>query len=185
VRSGLAWAAVMIVLATACRGQGHWAAYPSAPSAQTTCNTADLRLSAGPDLSPATGMNPRAIRITNMGARCILAGYPALRFTNAMGAQIPLTLSRTGDQMVTAHRPHAVTVARGSSAWIVLNKYRCDVGDRTAVRGIVVRLPGAGRVGAMHVDDAGWAYCGSGDPGSTVHVSPFEPRLLAALRQGQ
>jgi hypothetical protein len=174
----------MVALAAGCRGQGHWAAYPSAPSAQTTCNAAGLLLSAGPDISARTGQNPDAIRLTNSGSRCVLDGYPVVRLKDAAGARIPFDISRSGDQMVTTHHAHPVVLSHGGSAWILLNKYRCDLGGRTAVREIVVRLSGAGRIGAMRVDDAGWAYCGRGDPGSTVHVSPFEPRLPAALRQG-
>jgi hypothetical protein len=77
----------------------------------------------------------------------------------------------------------AVVVARGGSAWIVLNKYRCDLGSQSAVGRIVAGLHGAGAIGAVAPRSAGWAYCGSGDPGATVHVSPFEPRLPGALWQ--
>ena len=142
-----------------------------------------LRLSVGPNHSPATGQNPEAIRLTNAGSRCVLDGYPLIQFADADGVAIPFALSQTGDQMVTGTSGHPMVIERGGSAWIVLNKYRCDLGDRTAVETIEVRLPGAGAVGAVAARDSGWAYCGSGDPGSTVHVSPFEPRLLAALRQ--
>jgi hypothetical protein len=186
VRSGLAWAAVMVALAAGCRGQwpvGSPVSEQPASSVRTTCAAAQLRLSAGPDVSPATGQNPEAIRLTNTGPRCVLAGYPVLRFTDADGAAIPFRLSRSDDQMVTAHRARPVVVAHGRSAWIVLNKYRCDLGRRSAAGQIVVRLAGAGRIGVIPPDSAGWAYCGPGDPGSTVHVSPLEPRLLAALRQ--
>ena len=113
----------------------------------------------------------------------MLDGYPVIRFSAAGGAAIPFRVSQSGDQMVTAHRAHAVVVARGGSAWIVLNKYRCDLGSQSAVGKIVVGLHGIGPVGAVAPRSAGWAFCGPGDPGSTVHVSPFEPRLLDALRQ--
>jgi len=72
----------------------------------------------------------------------------------------------------------------GVTAWVVLDKYRCDLGNRVRVGEIELRLAGEGRIGAIALEIAGWSYCGPGDPGSTVHVSPFEPRLLAALRQG-
>jgi len=186
VRSGLAWAAVVIGLATGCRGEwpgGSPVSEPPAAGARTTCDAAQLRLSAGPDISPATGQNPEAIRLTNTGPRCVLDGYPAVRFTDPSGSAIRFRLSQSGDQMVTAHGAHRVVVPHGGAAWVVLNKYRCDLGNHARVGEIELGLAGAGRIGTVGPDSAGWAYCGPGDPGSTVHISPFEPRLLAALRQ--
>jgi uncharacterized protein DUF4232 len=185
VRSGLAWAVVILVLATGCRGGGLAASPASTPTTTTTttCTPAQLRLAAGFDVSPKTGQNPEAIRLTNTGPRCVLDGYPAVRFTDPGGAAIPFHVSQSGDQMVTAHGAHRVVVPHGSAAWVVLNKYRCDLGDHARVGEIELRLAGAGMIGTVGPDSAGWAYCGPGDPGSTVHVSPFEPRLLGALRQ--
>ena len=85
--------------------------------------------------------------------------------------------------MVTALGAHRVVVPQGGAAWVVLNKYRCDLGSHARVGEIELRLAGAGRIGAVGPNSAGWAFCGSGDPGSIVHISPFEPRLLDALRQ--
>jgi hypothetical protein len=84
--------------------------------------------------------------------------------------------------MVTSHHPRRVVVPSGGAAWVVLDKYRCDLGDRARVGEFELQLAGAGRIGTLKQESAGWAFCGRGDPGSTVHVSPFEPRLLAALR---
>jgi len=113
----------------------------------------------------------------------VLAGYPGVRFTSATGAALPFRVSDSGDSMVTRRHADRVAVAHGGTAWVVLHKYRCDLGDRTRVAGIEVRLAGSGVVGTLP-PRASWGYCGPGDPGSTVHVSPFEPRLLGALRQG-
>ncbi|HSD02949.1 MAG TPA: DUF4232 domain-containing protein [Gaiellales bacterium] len=186
MRSGLVWAAVMVVLAAGCRGGGLAVSAASKPATTTgvTCTPAQLRVSAGPDVSPATGMNPEAVRITNTGPRRLLDGYPAVRFTDPASAAIPFRLSQSGDQMVTAHPARRVVVPHGGAAWVVLDTYRCDLGNRVRVGEIELRLAGEGRIGAIALDIAGWSYCGPGDPGSTVHVSPFEPRLPAALRQG-
>ncbi len=170
-----------------CRGGwpgGSPTSTPPVSGDRTTCTPSHLRLTVGSDLSPATSQNPEAIRLTNTGPRCVLDGYPVVRFSSGGGAAIPFRVLQAGDQMVTAHRAHAVVVARGGSAWIVLNKYRCDLGSQSAVGWIVVGLLGAGAIGAVAPRSAGWAYCGSGDPGSTVHTSPFEPTLLAAIRAG-
>jgi hypothetical protein len=114
----------------------------------------------------------------------VLDGYPVVRFIDPGGAFIPLRLAQSGDPMVTTDRAHRVVVPHGGAAWVVLNKYRCDLDNHARVGKIQVRLAGAGRIGALPAADAGWAYCGPGDPGSTVHISPFEPRLRAALRHG-
>jgi len=43
--------------------------------------------------------------------------------------------------------------------------------------------PPKGAEGSVHVNaPRDWGYCGPGDPGSTVVVSPFEPTLAATLR---
>ncbi len=186
MRSGLAWAAVVVVLATGCHE--HWnGGSPENPtraaSARTTCTPAQLRLSAGPGIAPKTGQNPEAIRLTNTGLSCVLDGYPAVRFTDPADAAIPFRLLQSGDQMVTALGAHRVVVPEGGAAWVVLNKYRCDLGSHARVGEIELRLAGAGRIGAVGPNSAGWAFCGSGDPGSIVHISPFEPRLRDALRQ--
>lgn len=180
MRSGLAWATVVVILAAGCRGHSPFGTTASGDTA--TCEKTQLQLAAGPDLSPATGQNPDALRITNRGPRCVLAGYPVVRFTSPAGAALPFRLSDSGDSMVTGRHAGRVVVAHGGTAWVVLNKYRCDLGDRARVAGIEVRLAGGGVVGTVP-PRASWGYCGPGDPGSTVHVSPFEPRLLGALRQ--
>jgi hypothetical protein len=78
---------------------------------------------------------------------------------------------------------HPVVLSHGETAWVVLNKYRCDLKRHATVHRTDVRLAGAGPVGTVK-PAASWSYCGPGDPGSTMHVSPFEPRFQAALRQG-
>jgi hypothetical protein len=186
VRSGLVWAGLVVVLATGCHhGRSGWSPKPGAPTdaGRTTCTAAHLRVAPLLDLTPATGLNPEAIRIMNMGPRCVLSGYPIVRFTDRAGAAIAFRVSHTGDQMVTADHPRRVVVPRGGAAWVVLDKYRCDLGNRARVGEIELQLAGAERIGTVEPESAGWAFCGRGDPGSTVHVSPFEPRLLAALRR--
>ena len=137
-------------------------------------------------MSPATGQNPLAFVITNQGAElCTLKGYPAVSLLAANGDVLPFSISHRGDQMFTARRPAAVRVQPGRSAHFMLNKYRCDLGtlrSATALRvgpldarraGLRVSLRGPGAIG----------YCGKGDPGSTVTVSPVEPTLAALFQR--
>jgi hypothetical protein len=66
-----------------------------------------------------------------------------------------------------------------------LNKYRCDLGDRRAARTVRLGFPRAvpREVMGVAVQPRGWIqYCGPGDPGSGVTVSPFELSFRAAIR---
>jgi len=81
-----------------------------------------------------------------------------------------------------------VTLRLGASAWLLVAKYRCDIGiDRDAAT-IRITVPGAQPAvltGRASSDDAGvsaLSYCrgGSNDPGQAIAVSPVEPTLQAA-----
>lgn len=67
-------------------------------------------------------------------------------------------------------------------ALAMLNKYRCDLRDVRLARSLRLGLPGTGARAraSLTLPRGGIAYCGRGDPGSTVSVSPFEPTLRAA-----
>jgi hypothetical protein len=147
------------------------------------CRLARLTVARGPELSPATGQNPLALRLTNRGREaCAVKGYPTLTFADARGA-IPFVVRHAGDQMVTANRPRRVVVGAGRSAFVVVNKYRCDLGDVRLARWLRIGLPGgAGRRSFRLPAYPRLAYCGAGDPGSIIATSPFEPSLRAALR---
>lgn len=155
------------------------------PSSARSCPASHLRLAYGPDISPATGQNPRAVRLTNVGGACVLQGYPTVELEDAAGDVLPFHVADSGDQMVTGAPPVRVRLARGGHAWIGLNKYRCDLGDRQVVSTLLLRLPGATGTATLTTsasDD--WGYCGENDPGSTIHVSPFEPTLDRTLAHG-
>jgi hypothetical protein len=87
--------------------------------------------------------------------------------------------------MIARHRPKPLTVRGGGRAYVVINKYRCDLGDRRVARTLQLRLPRAAPARHLvlpiprgHI----LGYCGRADPGSTLAVSPFEPTVRAALR---
>jgi len=84
--------------------------------------------------------------------------------------------------MVTSARPRRLVVAPGSTAYALVNKYRCDAGDLSRARRIAVTLrPGGPALHRRVGRDADLGYCGAGDPGSVVHVSPFEPTASSTL----
>jgi len=156
----------------------------STPTA-AVCAASHLRLADGPEISPATGENPRAIRLTNRRQACTLRGYPTIQLADASGKLLPLHVTDTGDQMVTSTLPAPFRLRSGGHAWIVLNKYRCDLGDRQLVYTLRLQVPGG--VGTATLSSPAshdWSYCGANDPGSTIHVSPFEPTLDRALAHG-
>lgn len=81
--------------------------------------------------------------------------------------------------MVGSRPPRPVVVRPGGVAWIVFEQYRCDLGGVRAIRTALIRLPGAND--AIRRSGEGFHFCGKGDPGSTVFVSPVVPTQRAAL----
>jgi hypothetical protein len=145
------------------------------------CDANQLAMTRGPEVSEATGQNTLTFRLRNVGTRpCALHGYPAVALVDRTGA-LPFAISHRGDQMITARRPARFTVAPRGTAFFALNKYRCDLGDRRRARAVRLEL-GAGHVTATVPRFPDISFCGRGDPGSTVAVSPFEPTLRLTLR---
>jgi Domain of unknown function (DUF4232) len=151
------------------------------------CRQSQLRISNGPEVSATTGQNPLSFVLTNRGAApCVVNGYPNVAFLDAQGRRLPFAVSHRGDQMVTSGRPVAVRILPRRSAFFIVNKYRCDLGDLRVAKKL--------RTGLPSVSTSAWltviprypliAYCGRNDPGSTVTVSPIEQTLEAALAHG-
>jgi hypothetical protein len=162
-------------------------ASPAGPAAELgpSCRASDFSIAAGFAISAATGQHPLTLRLKNRGpTTCVLFGYPTISFADRRGA-IPFAIRRGGDQMVTARRPTPVLVRPRGSVFVLLNKYRCDLGDRRLARTLRLGFPGdASRRLALALPPyPRLGYCGKGDPGSTVATSPFEPTLHAALRR--
>ena len=114
VRSGLAWAAVVIVLAT-----GH-GPEPSGDPAE----------------EHRAAMRARRISGRSVHRRC-RRGHPV----SALADRRP---DGDGNVLPTPWWSHAA-----ARPWVVLNKFRCDLGIEQPSRLIEVRLPGAGAVGAV------------------------------------
>ncbi|MFL5918734.1 MAG: N-acetylmuramoyl-L-alanine amidase [Gaiellaceae bacterium] len=150
-----------------------------APMTRTTCKLAHFTLSVGFQVSPATGQHPLTLQLRNDGPRCGVDGYPNVVLRDRHGA-IPFAITHRGDQMVAARAPTRFVVDHGRSAFVMLNNYRCDLGTKRAAT--VVQVGGA----SLRLRDplSRPNYCGPGDPGSTIAVSPFVRRLRDALRFG-
>jgi hypothetical protein len=141
-----------------------------------------LSLSQGDGWSEATGQHTLTFVLTNRGtATCELNGYPRIVFADARG-RLPFVIRHGGDQMLTTRPPHLVRVAPGRRAYAAVNKYRCDRGDKREPDKALLMPPGESTT--LSVPVTGWffGWCGRGDPGSTVSVTPIEPTARALSR---
>lgn len=120
---------------------------------------------------------------------CFLDGYPRLRLYDVNGV-IPFLVKRGGDQMITSDPPKPFKIPPGGRAFVVLNKYRCDRGALRGTHRITISSDSqASESGSITFKDPHTIplpyripdYCGRGDPGSTLTVSPFVGALQAAL----
>lgn len=140
------------------------------------------RLSLAPEpgfWSEATGQHTLGFVLTNRGPRaCTLDGYPKLEFRDAKG-RVPFVIHRGGDQMLTNRPPGRVRFAPGHHAYVAVNKYRCDRGDKRDPTEVLLVPPGGGTRLSAPVRDRFTGWCGQGDPGSVVSVTPVEPTLRA------
>ena len=87
-------------------------------------------------------------------------------------------------------RPVTVVLAHGASAYVLVAKYRCDLGIETNATTIRLTLPTthgaafAWREAVGIAGSMGLSYCRGGqpDPGHLVAVSPVEPTQQATSR---
>jgi hypothetical protein len=149
-----------------------------------SCNSSHLTIATGFQISPGTGQNPLTVRLTNRSRwRCSLFGHPKLSFSDEHGS-VPFAVSYRGDQMVAPRRPERVVVQPGGSAFVLVNKYRCDLGDLRLARTLRLGLPGTSASLRLELPRyPRWGYCGKGDSGSTVATSAFVPSLAQAMRR--
>jgi Domain of unknown function (DUF4232) len=179
---------VAVGLAACSHLQSNSARSQSETLRSTRCRPSQLTNANGPDVSPATGQTPLSFVLTNRSAKpCVVKGYPTIALINAQGKRLPFRVRHNGDQMVTSRPPVAVRVLPRRSAFFVLNKYRCDLGDLNVAKRLRVALPGVRTSALLTLAIPMYpiiGYCGATDPGSIVTVSPFEPSVEAALAHG-
>jgi hypothetical protein len=94
-------------------------------------------------------------------------------FFDAQGNALPFTF-RHSDQEVTSQPPQSVLIMPGHAGYILINTYRCDLGGQSVASVLDVELPSQPQTFRV---SSNYSYCGSGDPGSVVAVSPIEPDL--------
>jgi hypothetical protein len=114
---------------------------------------------------------------------CALSGYPRAVLYDAEGVALPFHYARGGGAYVTSRKPVTVVLAREASAYVLVAKYRCDLGVARNATTIRLTLPAAhgaafaGREAVGTGGAAGLSYCRGGqhDPGQVIAVSPVEP----------
>jgi hypothetical protein len=135
-----------------------------------------------------TGEHGVFYRLANHGRiACTLAGYPRIRLY-AGGKVMPFRYV-FGGPYVTGKPPTTVPLQPGATAWVLVAKYRCDLGVLSNATTISLTGPGVtgaltGPVPRYSGGISALSYCrgGSADPGQVVAVSPFEPTPDAAIR---
>jgi hypothetical protein len=155
-----------------------------AAQARPPCRASEFSIATGFQISAATGQNPLTLRLTNRGqSACVLFGYPRLSLADRQGV-IPFLILRRGDQMVTDRRPADVLVRPGRSAFVLLNKFRCDEGDLRLARTLRLGFPRdtSRRLSFVLPQYPRISYCRGGYR-TRVTTSPFEPTLAAAMKR--
>lgn len=151
------------------------------------CRLPQLALSVGlPDVSAAHGHYPFTVQLTNRGSRpCVVNGYPAIAFGDRRGP-LPFVVNHRGDQQVTSRPPKPVLIRPGRTAFVALQKYRCDLGALRAATTMRFALPGGdpktGAVVDLRSLRGRIAYCRGGSTVNVVSVSPFVPTITAGFR---
>ena len=135
------------------------------------------------DVSPPTGHDPIGIVLANDGpSACVLNGFPTVTLEGVNGAPLPFVYSHAGDMVVTTAAPMPVLLSPEHVGYVVIDKYRCDSGDQASASELVMALPGTGSLVIALPEYPDIGYCGTGDFGSIVAVSPVEPTLRLTRR---
>ena len=148
------------------------------------CAAGGLALKLGVRVVPKTMQLPLRLELVNRGgAPCTLEGYPRVQLRSSSGALYAFSYREHGDAEVTARRPALVTLRPGGGAWVLLNKTPCigNVDGRLARQ---VWLMAPGTTGFLRLPLGNivlFDYCGAGDPGHTIDVSPLEPTAGATV----
>jgi len=153
------------------------------PQAAAGCAAAGgWRLKLGPLPSEPTGQHTAPVVVNRLGSNpCTLTGYPRIVLLGANGDPLGFRYSHRGDLVVSARPPRAVQVGAGGSAFLLLNKYRCDIRAVGVARTLEVTLPGVrGRLSLRLPHYPILDYCPAEAPSTTITVSPIVATLSRA-----
>lgn len=144
------------------------------------CQPSELRIGIGLPVSPETGEHPLLLTLTNEDpGTCYLDGYPGITLYDAKNAPLPLLYQRHGYQTI-GPAPQRVAIAPGSAAFVMVSKYRCDSGDIDTAVSLRLIPPDDTTSMALSIQgQTDLSYCGPGDSGSELNISPVEPTAPA------
>jgi hypothetical protein len=123
--------------------------------------------------------------LTNEGqTACYLFGYPRITLYDSQNHRLRLTYKRQGDQDVTSSPPRRVDLAVKAYGFVMVNERRCDSGNKAVATTLRLIPPDDTNSITFDIEPLRQlSYCGSGDPGSTLDISPVEPTESATSRQ--
>jgi Protein of unknown function (DUF4232) len=156
-------------------------AAPETDGSGSACTSRDVELDLGDDPSGgATGERSVALRLTNNGSRtCVLEGRPSVEFLDSDDRNVGLREGkRPGGPYIHSGTAATFRLRPGSSADVVIAKYRCDLGDKTVATKARIGLPGAADSTTFILDREnmnGIASCrgGADDPGQIFAISGY------------
>jgi hypothetical protein len=147
----------------------------TAPSAEAPrkCTAADLSVRTL-SISPATGEHGLILVFRDDAAACVLRGRPRLTFRDDKGVVVPLEVNKSNDY-VRSIPDTTVRLTHGRSAFVLLAKYRCDLGDAQVAKVAQIRLRHVHGMMKVHVQSVDLARCEGSPhgPGQSIAVSPF------------
>lgn len=133
-----------------------------------------------------TGQMVWQMTVRNAGeSACALTGYPRLIALGADGKVLPVTIHDGDKWPVNDQPPARVAIRPGGTAFAAVSELRCDLPVAVEVQRFTVILPAvaAPATPGLAGPDSHPGYCGPGDPGSDLAVSPLEPTAEATLRR--
>lgn len=153
---------------------------PSGSVQVSMCNGSALVLSnSASPISGASGERAVMFVLTSReSSNCWVRGYPVVRLDDATGP-IPFHYVDGHTQYVTSRPPEAVVLSPHDAGWVLIAKYRCDVGSmRRAIRvTLTLSQPKVALTLALphHYGIQSLDYCvgGANDLGQTVATSPI------------
>jgi hypothetical protein len=160
-------------------------------NAAPRCHAAELTLRPGPRLVVGLGEHGAFYALVNHSqTACAIIGYPAVALYDARGALLPFRYTHHS-QYVTIARPRTVLLSPQASSYVLIAKYRCDLGIIRNAAMIRLTLPGpqhavlavraSGSLPGSRSTGETLSYCAGdpSDPGQVISVSPIEPALTA------
>jgi len=156
-------------------------------TAVPTCLASQLLAANGPPLGGASEEGSFTVAFTNRGHRpCALYGYPGVRLVTSTGTVLNLPpFLHSG--FVTTAGPRRVLLGVGATAYLLVAKFACVLGDLQAISDARLTLPGAAVGKAFTIpirrSISTLSFCKGGPTaqGNSIAVSPVESTLSATL----